>query len=128
MSQYTMLSALTPHSETASLLVRVGRVWEAINRNNSVVLHTNGVLIDEQENHIMGIVRNNQKEIFKSILSENEVCHISNIKLVPAPKLYRTVDRDLAINFFYKTKIEKKPDTGLIPQYKFELRDRKSVV
>ncbi|KAK1383677.1 hypothetical protein POM88_021412 [Heracleum sosnowskyi] len=127
MSQYTMLSALTPQSETASLLVRVGRVWQAINRNNNAVLHTNVVLIDEQENHIMGIVRNNQKEMFKSILSENGVFHISNIKLVPGPKLYRTVDRDLAINFFYKTKIEKKPDTGLIPQYKFELQPFQNV-
>lgn len=70
----------------------------------------------------MAMIRNNQKDIFKSILTENGVYSISNIKLIPGPKLYRSVDRDLAINFFYKTKIEKKPDTCVIPRYKFELK------
>lgn len=80
------------------------------------------MLIKFQENHIMAIVRNNQKEHFKSILTENEVYKISNIKIISGPKLYRSVDRDLAINFFYKTKIEKKPDNDVIPRYKFELQ------
>lgn len=70
----------------------------------------------------MEIVQNNQKETFKPLLTKDEVYNISNIKLVPGPKLYRSVDRDLAISFFYKTKIEKKPDTGFIPTYKFELQ------
>lgn len=70
----------------------------------------------------MAIVHNNQKETLKPLLIENEVYNISNIKLVPGPKLYRSVNRDLAINFFYRTKIEKIPDTGVIPRYKFELQ------
>ncbi|KAK1383678.1 hypothetical protein POM88_021413 [Heracleum sosnowskyi] len=128
MSQYTMLSALTPHSETTSLLVRVGRVWQPISRNNNVVLHTNVVLIDEQENHMMAIIGKNEDDTLKPILTENGVCRISNIKIVPGPKLYRTVDRDLAINFLYMTKIENIPDTGVIPRYKFELQPFDKVI
>ncbi|KAK1394747.1 hypothetical protein POM88_013803 [Heracleum sosnowskyi] len=70
----------------------------------------------------MAIVGNNQDDTLKTILTENGVYRISNIKIVPGPKLYRTIDRDLAINFLYKTKIENIPDTCVIPRYKFELQ------
>ncbi|XP_063947543.1 replication protein A 70 kDa DNA-binding subunit B [Daucus carota subsp. sativus] len=75
-----------------------------------------------QDDHILAIVRNNQRDAFLPMLKENEVYSISNLKLVPGPKLYRSVDRDLSVNFFYKTKIEEHQDTGSIPRYKFELQ------
>lgn len=52
------------------------------------------------------------------MLSEQAVYTVSNIKIV---------DRDLSINFYYKTKIEKVPDTGIIPKYKFELKEFEDV-
>lgn len=75
-----------------------------------------------QENHIVTTIHNNQKQIYLPLLKEHGVYSVSNFKVVPGPALYRSVDRDFAINFFYKTKIEEKPDTCVIPLYKFELQ------
>ncbi|KAL1811779.1 hypothetical protein ACET3Z_021844 [Daucus carota] len=122
MSPYSMLSALSQQSDNKKILVRVGRIWEAVNRKNNTLLHTNVILLDEKDDHILAIVRNNQRDAFLPMLKENEVYSISNLKLVPGPKLYRSVDRDLSVNFFYKTKIEEHQDTGSIPRYKFELQ------
>ena len=71
---------------------------------------------------MLAVVRNNQKDMFLPMLTEDTVYIISNIKLVSGPRSYRSVDRDMSINFFYKTKIQKLDDTGLIPRYKFELQ------
>lgn len=75
-----------------------------------------------KDNHILATIRNNQKNVYLPLLKEQGVYNISNFKVVPGPALYRTVDRDLSINFFYKTNIEEKIDDGIIPHYKFELQ------
>ncbi|KAF1002010.1 hypothetical protein AG4045_005644, partial [Apium graveolens] len=115
------LAAMKPNTDGNTILVRVTRVWEAINKRNGTTLHTNVVLLDQQDKHIMAVVRNNQKQIYLPILKEDEVFVISNFKLVPGPKQYKAVDAEHSINFYYKTKIEKSPDTNVIPHYKFEL-------
>lgn len=55
------------------------------------------------------------------MLTKDEICNILNLKLVPGPKLHRSIDRDLSINFFYQTKIEKEADMSVIPGYKCEM-------
>ena len=55
-------------------------------------------------------------------LKEQGVYNISNFKIVPGPASYRSVDMDMAINFFYKTIIEETEDNQTIPHYKFELQ------
>ena len=55
-------------------------------------------------------------------LKEQSVYDISNFKIVPGPSTYRSVDMDMAINFFYKTIIEETEDNQTIPHYKFELQ------
>ncbi|XP_074377207.1 uncharacterized protein LOC141718722 [Apium graveolens] len=115
------LAAMKPNSDGNTILVRVTRVWKAINMRNGTTLHTNVVLLDQQDKHMMAVVRNNQKQIYIPILKEDEVFVISNFKLVPRPNQYKAVDVEHSINFYYKTKIEKSPDTNVIPHYKFEL-------
>ncbi|KAK1365939.1 hypothetical protein POM88_041500 [Heracleum sosnowskyi] len=56
------------------------------------------------------------------MLKEEEIYAISNFKLVSAPKKYKAVDADYSINFLYKTKIEKRVASAVIPLYKFELK------
>lgn len=58
-------------------------------------------------------VRNNQKDVYMPILSEVVVYIISNLKVVPGP----------AINFYYKTKMQKVIDIGRIPRYKFDFKE-----
>ncbi|XP_074349213.1 uncharacterized protein LOC141688959 isoform X3 [Apium graveolens] len=122
MPQSTMISALTSNMENHTIRVRVGRIWEAINKKTKLLLYTNIILLDEQDNHILATVRNNQKQVYLPLLKEEGVYNISNFKLVPAPALYRSVDIDLAISFYYKIKIEEKTDMNEIPLYKFELQ------
>nr|XP_017227896.1 PREDICTED: replication protein A 70 kDa DNA-binding subunit D-like [Daucus carota subsp. sativus] len=55
-------------------------------------------------------------------LKEQSVYDISNFKIVPGPSTYRSVDMDMAINFFYKTTIQEAEDNNSIPHYKFELQ------
>ncbi|KAL1820544.1 hypothetical protein ACET3Z_015413 [Daucus carota] len=123
----TMISALTPQKDSDTINVRVTRVWEAINKRNGQVMFTNLILLDEQDNHILATVRNNQKDIYLPLLSEQGVYNISNLKVVPGPPSYRSVDNDLAINFYYKTKIQAAADTGVIPHHKFELKQFKDI-
>ncbi|KAL8097603.1 hypothetical protein AgCh_030655 [Apium graveolens] len=101
-SDITTLASLTPNSENKKVMIRVTRMWEAINKRKGMLLHMNVILRDQQE---------------------NEVYTISDFKVVPGPKNYKTVDADYTINFYYKTKIEKVVESAInIPQYKFELR------
>ncbi|KAL1818436.1 hypothetical protein ACET3Z_013305 [Daucus carota] len=96
-----ILTALQRKTDTQRIQLRVGRIWEAINRNNKTVLHTNVEFMDQQE---------------------QSVYDISNFKIVPGPSTYRSVDMDMAINFFYKTTIQEAEDNNSIPHYKFELQ------
>lgn len=48
MSQSTMISALSSNTENHAIRVRVGRIWEAINKKTHTLLHTNVILLDEQ--------------------------------------------------------------------------------
>ncbi|KAK1386702.1 hypothetical protein POM88_014880 [Heracleum sosnowskyi] len=86
-------------------------------------MFTNIIFLDEEGNHMLAALRNNQKDAFLNLLSDQGVYKISNIKVVPRPALYRSVDQEMAINFYYKTRIDKVPDTGIIPRYKFELKE-----
>ncbi|KAK1389887.1 hypothetical protein POM88_018065 [Heracleum sosnowskyi] len=118
----TTLAAVTPDSDKDTIMVRVTRIWEAINKRNGAIIHTNVILLDEKENHMVAIIRNNQKQIYLPLLKEGEVYTISNFKVVPGPKQYKSVDSEYSINFFFKTKIEKGRDFAAIPMYKFELQ------
>ncbi|XP_063948114.1 replication protein A 70 kDa DNA-binding subunit D-like [Daucus carota subsp. sativus] len=117
-----IITALQARSDTQEIQVRVGRIWEAINRNNKTVLYTNVILMDQQDDHVLAIIRNNQRHLLLPQLKEQGVYNISNFKVVPGPASYRSVDMDMSINFFYKTKIEETEDNQSIPQYKFELQ------
>ena len=70
----------------------------------------------------MAIIRNNQRTLIMPQLKEQSVYDISNFKIVPGPSTYRSVDMDMAINFFYKTTIQEAEDNNSIPHYKFELQ------
>ncbi|KAL1824898.1 hypothetical protein ACET3Z_011676 [Daucus carota] len=72
-------------------------------------------------------MRNNQKSIFLQHLKEQAVYAITNFKVMPRPQSYRTVDMELAINFFYKTVIKEVLGDDVIPRYKFELKPFHSV-
>ncbi|KAL1826128.1 hypothetical protein ACET3Z_012906 [Daucus carota] len=117
-----ILTALQTKTDTQRIQVRVGRIWEAINRNNKTVLHTNVEFMDQQGDHILAIIRNNQRTLIMPQLKEQSVYDISNFKIVPGPSTYRSVDMDMAINFFYKTTIQEAEDNNTIPHYKFELQ------
>ncbi|KAL8106855.1 hypothetical protein AgCh_023593, partial [Apium graveolens] len=91
-----MLSALSPKNDSDTLLVRVTRVWESINKRTNQLMFTNLILLDEEDNHMLATVRNNQKDIYLPLLCEGEVYSISNVKIVPGSALYRSVNRDLA--------------------------------
>lgn len=56
-------------------------------------------------------------------LEENGVFVISRVVVVTAPEKFRSVNRDVSLIFFHETKFEKVNDTGVIPKYKFELKD-----
>ncbi|WOH09897.1 hypothetical protein DCAR_0729357 [Daucus carota subsp. sativus] len=122
MAQTNIRAALQTGADGQRIQVRVGRVWEATNRKNGTVLHTNVILMDDQGDHILVIVRNNQKNLFLPKLKENGVCNITNFKIVPGPLTYKSVDKDMAINFFYKTSIEQVENNDAIPNYIFELQ------
>ncbi|XP_074380010.1 replication factor A protein 1 isoform X1 [Apium graveolens] len=84
------------------------------------------LLIGSNHNLLARLCRwkhNNQKDIYLPLLCEGEVYSISNVKIVPGPALYRSVNRDLAINFYYKTKIQKMTQPHTVPRYKFELKE-----
>ncbi|WOG95295.1 hypothetical protein DCAR_0414607 [Daucus carota subsp. sativus] len=117
-----ILTALQRKTDTQRIQLRVGRIWEAINRNNKTVLHTNVEFMDQQGGHILAIIRNNQRTLIMPQLKEQSVYDISNFKIVPGPSTYRSVDMDMAINFFYKTTIQEAEDNNSIPHYKFELQ------
>ncbi|KAL1823138.1 hypothetical protein ACET3Z_009916 [Daucus carota] len=117
-----ILTALQRKTDTQRIQLRVGRIWEAINRNNKTVLHTNVEFMDQQGDHILAIIRNNQRTLIMPQLKEQSVYDISNFKIVPGPSTYRSVDMDMAINFFYKTTIQEAEDNNSIPHYKFELQ------
>lgn len=59
----------------------------------------------------------------KKLDEEGVVYIISKVMVVTAPEKYRSVERDVCINFYHQTHVEKTVDTGSIPKYKFELRD-----
>ncbi|KAK1351313.1 hypothetical protein POM88_054477 [Heracleum sosnowskyi] len=101
--QLSFLSSLSTQSDSYTIRVRVTRIWESINKRNNQVMFTNVIFVDEEDSHMLATVRNNQKDAFI------------------------TVDRDLSINFYYKTKIEKVPDNVIIPRYKFELKEIEDV-
>ncbi|KAL1803163.1 hypothetical protein ACET3Z_031810 [Daucus carota] len=123
----TMISALATNSDACRVTVRVGRIWEAINRKTRTILHTKITLIDEKGDHILAVIRNNQKSIYLPQLKEQSVYTITNFKVVPGPQSYRAVDRELAINFHYKTVIKEILDKEVIPRYKFELKPFENV-
>lgn len=70
----------------------------------------------------MATIPNNQTQIYLPLLKEQGVYDISYFKVVTGPILYRSIDGEFVIKFFSKTIIEEKPDTGVIPTYKFELQ------
>lgn len=70
-----------------------------------------------EDNHILATVRNNKK-IFPCQFYISEVYSISNVKVIPGPALYKSVNIDLAINFYSKIKIQKVTHTDTIPWYK----------
>ena len=71
---------------------------------------------------MLAIIRNNQRDTFGKQVEEGEVYSITNMKIVPGPKSYRTIDSELSINFFYNTKFKKEFDGRIIPRFKFELQ------
>ncbi|KAK1388646.1 hypothetical protein POM88_016824 [Heracleum sosnowskyi] len=117
-----MLASLPAQSDHDTILVRVTRIWEAINKRSGAPIHTNIILLDEKNDHILALVRNNQKAMILPRLKENEVYSITNFKVVPGPTQYKTANNAHAINFYYKTKIEKQADNETIPRYRFELK------
>lgn len=74
-----------------------------------------------QDNQIVATVRNTQKANCFPLLAEGKVYQISDVKVVSAATKFRSVDRDIAIVFYHKTKIVPTADTNVIPLYKFEL-------
>ncbi|KAK1396106.1 hypothetical protein POM88_005969 [Heracleum sosnowskyi] len=117
-----MLASLSAQSDHDTILVRVTRIWEAINKRSGAPIHTNIILLDEKNDHILALVRNNQKAMILPQLKENEVYSITNFKVVPGPTQYKTANNAHAINFYYKIKIEKQADNETIPRYRFELK------
>ncbi|XP_074374380.1 uncharacterized protein LOC141714781 [Apium graveolens] len=105
------LAAMKPNSDGNTIL-RLNGLGQNLNRITIATL---------QDKHIMAVVRNNQKQIYLPILKEDVIFLISNFKLVPGPKQYKSIDAEHSIIFYYKTKIAKSPDTNVIPHYKFEL-------
>lgn len=59
----------------------------------------------------------------KKLDEEGEIYIISKVMVVSAPDKYRSVERDLCINFYHETDVVKTVDAGTIPKYKFELQD-----
>ena len=57
----TMISALATNSDAYRVTVRVGRIWEAINRKTRTVLHTNITLIDEKVQNAISPSHNTSK-------------------------------------------------------------------
>lgn len=43
-----MISALTPKKDGHTIHVRVGRIWEVINKKRNTLLHTNVILLDQE--------------------------------------------------------------------------------
>lgn len=56
-------------------------------------------------------------------LEEGGVYIISRALVVSAPPMFRSVDRDVSLNFYHKTTSKKTLDNGIIPKYKFELQN-----
>ncbi|KAL1807418.1 hypothetical protein ACET3Z_024408 [Daucus carota] len=113
---YTMISALNPHSACVSILVRATRIWEATNKENGSLLHTDVVFIDEEASSIMVAIWNNQKQDYFPRIKEGNVYKITDFKIMPAQKKFRPVKKDISLSFYHKTKVEPMEDNGLIPK------------
>lgn len=70
---------------------------------------------------ISTVIWNNQKSSYFPLLKEGLVYAITKFIVVGAAKEYRPVRRNIALNFYYDTKIVPMPDTDSIPLYQFEL-------
>ncbi|KAL4609737.1 hypothetical protein ACB092_08G003000, partial [Castanea dentata] len=110
MMQYSLLNQLCidKHKENWKVKIRISRMWNAINSKNNDIISLDMILIDEQNNAIHPIIRNNIAKKFKPLLQEGKL----------------PVDNDFKIMFTLKTSIKEIKETDVdIPRHKFEFVD-----
>ncbi|WOH08333.1 hypothetical protein DCAR_0727771 [Daucus carota subsp. sativus] len=105
------------------LLLRATCVWESIDAETDIKLHTNFVFVDEEDSHILAIIHNNRKHTYCRKIKEGIVYSISQFIVVPAPKDCMVVDRNFALSFYHRTNVVELEGTESIPRYKFELKN-----
>ena len=69
---------------------------------------------------VHGVINKAVMEKFKSLIQENNVYVISNVKVTPATKTYRPVENDKVVNFLTTTTMQKIKDIDEIPRYSFK--------
>nr|XP_023914199.1 uncharacterized protein LOC112025746 [Quercus suber] len=74
MMQYSLLNQLCidKHKENWKVKIRISRMWNAINSKNNDIISLDMILIDEQNNSIHAIIRNNIAKKFKPLLQEGK--------------------------------------------------------
>ncbi|KAK4588160.1 hypothetical protein RGQ29_019237 [Quercus rubra] len=126
MMQYSLLNQLCidKHKENWKVKIRISRMWNAINSKNNDIISLDMILIDEQNNSIHAIIRNNIAKKLKPLLQEGKFYELSYFQVVDGNALYRPIDNDIKIMFTLKTGTKEIKEIDVdIPRHKFEFVD-----
>lgn len=69
---------------------------------------------------VHGVINKAYIQKFKTLIQEDNVYVIANVRVTPAAKTYRPVENDKVVNFLPTTTIQKIKDTDDIPKYSFK--------
>ncbi|KAK1378853.1 hypothetical protein POM88_025597 [Heracleum sosnowskyi] len=116
---YQFIRELSAEKDDFTIKARVIRMWDATNLKTKLIMNKNLIMLDEEDNHIHVIIPVNQFDKFSNKLHVGNTYLISNIKIVPAPEMYRPLPGDKALNFYWKTIVKKVDGDSCISAYKF---------
>ncbi|XP_062217799.1 uncharacterized protein LOC133918045 [Phragmites australis] len=114
------LSEIRPGKELWKITARITRLWDAILRSSGEILSIDMILIDEKGTMVHGVINKAYIQKFKTLIQEDNVYVIANVRVTPAAKTYRSVENDKVVNFLPTTTIQKIKDTDDIPKYSFK--------
>ncbi|CAN1242765.1 hypothetical protein LINPERPRIM_LOCUS5450 [Linum perenne] len=121
------IDELSAQLSQPAIQARVFRLWEAVNINDSKLLHLDMILIDAKNNDIWVQIPSDLAKIFKSKLEEQKIYIMAKFKVMRAIGGYRPVENKFIIQFTSSTTVQEVPELESIPNYKFSFANESYV-
>ncbi|KAK1401464.1 hypothetical protein POM88_001069 [Heracleum sosnowskyi] len=118
----TLISQLNYGINETTIMVRVIRAWKSISSYNSDEIVANFILLDEEDNQLLAIAANKERDRVWPNLCEGLAYFIKNFKIVVSPTKWKPIASERSLLFCRGTKIENCCKGHNISTLKFDLR------